>query len=165
MPRRFRDETEVAASRRRRQDNEAEQRAAEAEQQPPEEGNEEGCIRLNDFLGNSSFKTDIMSEFALQADALRAAARQRREAVQLRNVVADKEMQEAVSVEDTLGKRQPGDEYQGDINMRTLRTLLSIVDQRGFERVRRTRKMSPAFFSFLRVRFTESAPNEVSLRL
>ena len=46
----------------------------------------------------------------MQADALRAAARQRREAVQLRNVVADKEMQEAVSVEDTLGKRQPGDD-------------------------------------------------------
>ena len=143
MPRRFRDETDLAANRRRRQDNEAQQRAAEEEQHPPEAGNEEGCIRLNDFSRNGYFKTDIMSEFAVQADALRAAARQRREAVQLRNVVADKEMQEAVSVEDTLGKRQPGDEYQGDINMRTLRTLLTIVDQRGFERVRRTRTMGP----------------------
>ena len=35
---------------------------------------------------------------------------------------------------DTLGKRQPQDEYQGDVNFRTLHSLLKMVDERGFER-------------------------------
>ena len=91
------------------------------------------------------FVESIIHEFAAHADRLRQSARQRREAVQLRNVVADKEMQEAVSVEDTLGKRQPQDEYQGDINLRTLRTLLGIVDQRGFERSPHQMKFHSAF--------------------
>ena len=80
------------------------------------------------------FSEAIMLQFAEHADALRDAARERRRAVQLRHVVADREMQESVSVEESLGKRQPGDEFQGDINLRTLRTLLSIIDTRGFER-------------------------------
>ena len=80
------------------------------------------------------FSDEVMGRFASHADTLRVAARERRAAVQLRHVVADREMQEAVSVEDTLGKRQPGDEFQGDVNLRTLRTLLSIIDGRGFER-------------------------------
>lgn len=33
-----------------------------------------------------------------------------------------------------LGEWLPGDEYQGDVNMRTLDRLLKRVDQRGFER-------------------------------
>lgn len=80
------------------------------------------------------FAEALLAEFDRHSVRLRTDARARREAVLLRNVVADREMQESVSVEDSLGKRQPGDEYQGDINLRTLRTLLSIIDGRGFER-------------------------------
>lgn len=35
---------------------------------------------------------------------------------------------------DGLGVWMPGDEYQGDVNYRTLQKLLTRVDQRGFER-------------------------------
>ena len=80
------------------------------------------------------FAEALLAEFDRHSVRLRTDARARREAVLLRNVVADREMQQSVSVEDSLGKRQPGDEYQGDINLRTLRTLLSIIDGRGFER-------------------------------
>ena len=52
----------------------------------------------------------------------------------MRSVVHDKEEREQVSQEDVLGQRIPSDEYQGDVNLRTLRTLLKLVDERGFER-------------------------------
>ena len=35
-----------------------------------------------------------------------------------------------------LGRRQPTDEFQGDVNLRTLRALLAKIDEQGFERVR-----------------------------
>ena len=37
---------------------------------------------------------------------------------------------------DGLGVWLAGDEFQGDVNMRTLQKLLTRVDQRGFERSR-----------------------------
>ena len=52
----------------------------------------------------------------------------------LRNVVEDKQDHEAISVEDTLGRRQPTDVYSGDVNLRTLRLLLKMIDNRGWER-------------------------------
>ncbi len=135
MPRRPRDEVELAARKRARETREA-------------------VMDLSKFQSDY-FKGTILQCFAEHADNLRTSARQRREAVQLRNVVADREMQEAVSVEDTLGKRQPGDEYQGDVNMRTLRTLLSIVDQRGFERSALCVQYGPVCqFSYVRVWLT-----------
>ena len=61
-------------------------------------------------------------------------ARSRRDAVGLRSVVDDQEGREAVTVQESLGKWQPGDELQGDVNFRTLRSLLKLVDEAGFER-------------------------------
>lgn len=80
------------------------------------------------------FRGDVLSLFGHHAETLRVATRQRRESVQLRNVVNDKSLQEAISIEESLGQRQPGDEFSGDVNLRTLRSLLSIIDGRGFER-------------------------------
>ena len=85
-------------------------------------------------LSSAFFGGDVLDLFGQHAETLRVATRQRRESVQLRNVVNDKSMQEAISVEESLGKRQPGDEFSGDVNLRTLRSLLSIIDGRGFER-------------------------------
>ena len=65
----------------------------------------------------------ILEEFQAHATSLRNAANSRKEAVLLRNVVEDKQDHETVSVEDTLGRRQPGDLYKGDVNLRTLRLL------------------------------------------
>jgi hypothetical protein len=76
----------------------------------------------------------VLNEFDAHAARLRSKARARREAVAMRSVVNDTEEREEASVEETLGKRMPADEYQGDVNLRTLRALLKQIDERGFER-------------------------------
>ena len=81
-----------------------------------------------------TFPAAVLSEFESHCGAMREAARARREAVQLRSVVDDDADVVAVNIMDTLGVRQPTDRWQGDVNLRTLRTLLSIIDDRGFER-------------------------------
>lgn len=81
-----------------------------------------------------SFAQVVNTEFDAHCTALRQASRDRRAAVQLRAAVDDNTSGVAVDIRDTLGVRQPQDKWEGCINLRTLRTLLSIVDDRGFER-------------------------------
>ena len=76
----------------------------------------------------------VSREFELHAARLKDRARARRDAVSMKSVVHDKEDREEASVEDSLGKKMPADEFQGDVNLRTLRALLKMVDERGFER-------------------------------
>ena len=76
----------------------------------------------------------VLEAFENHYASLREAARERRKVVQLRNVVEDKGEQEMATVSDTLGKRQPSDQYEGDVNLRTLRALLKMIDDRGWER-------------------------------
>lgn len=76
----------------------------------------------------------ILSEFEKHTDALRIASRARKESMTLRNVVVDGDVKQVISEADTLGKLQPSDVYNGDVNLRTLRTLLKMVDQAGWER-------------------------------
>lgn len=80
------------------------------------------------------FNDALIGEFENHAERLRARARARRQAVQLKSIVLDREEREHTSAEDLLGRRQPQDEFQGDVNMRTLRELLKMIDDRGFER-------------------------------
>ena len=80
------------------------------------------------------FSTTVIDEFAAHTTAMRENSRARREAVQLRAVVDDDQDGLAVDIKDTLGVHQPQDKWAGCTNLRTLRTLLSIVDDRGFER-------------------------------
>lgn len=76
----------------------------------------------------------ILSQFEKHAEALRLASRARKESMAMRNVVVDGDQKHAVNEVDTLGKRMPSDLYEGDVNLRTLRTLLGMVDSRGWER-------------------------------
>lgn len=76
----------------------------------------------------------ILEEFQSHCTALRKSHTARKDAVVLRNVVEDKQEHESISVEDTLGRRQPSDVYSGDVNLRTLRLLLKMIDNRGWER-------------------------------
>lgn len=76
----------------------------------------------------------LLNEFEKHSAVLRERARARRNAVQLKSVVNDKEEREQTSEFESLGRRQPQDEYQGDVNMRTLRALLKMIDEKGFER-------------------------------
>jgi hypothetical protein len=81
------------------------------------------------------FSDATLDAFESHSTKMREAARARRAAVQLRAVVDDKEDGQAVSIWDTLGVRLPNDKYDGCVNLRTLRTLLTIIDDRGFERL------------------------------
>jgi len=47
---------------------------------------------------------------------------------------------------DQLGEWLPGDQYQGTVNMRTLKQLLSRIDARGFERSQQQLEFHEAFF-------------------
>lgn len=76
----------------------------------------------------------VLSEFEKHTVRLREASRNRKNALAYTNLVDDNEDREAINIEDTLGKRQPSDTYNGDVNLRTLRTLLKMVDERGWER-------------------------------
>ena len=76
----------------------------------------------------------ILEEFQSHCTALRKSYSSRKDAVVLRNVVEDKQEYETISVQDTLGRRQPTDVYSGDVNLRTLRLLLKMIDNRGWER-------------------------------
>lgn len=80
------------------------------------------------------FSNDVLSEFVSHSSKMREASRARRDAVQLRAVVDDDADAMAIDIKDTLGVRQPNDRWQGCVNLRTLRTLLSMIDDRGFER-------------------------------
>ena len=80
------------------------------------------------------FSQTIVSEFESHASKMREAARARRDAVQLCATCNDKTDGAVVDIRDTLGVRMPEDKWQGCTNLRTLRTLLSMVDDRGFER-------------------------------
>lgn len=74
------------------------------------------------------FSPATLDEFTSHSTKMREAARARRAAVRLRACVDDHEDGAAVSVWDTLGVWQQNDKYQGDVNLRTLRALLSIID-------------------------------------
>ena len=65
--------------------------------------------------------------------------------MRMRSVVNDNEKKEATSEEDTLGRRLPTDEFQGDVNLRTLRSLLKMIDERGFERSDHQMRFHSAF--------------------
>ena len=64
-------------------------------------------------MSDGLFSNDILKEFGDHATRMREAARARRQAVQLRAVVDDKEDGVAVSVWETLGVRLPNDKWAG----------------------------------------------------
>ncbi|MBE35383.1 MAG: hypothetical protein CMI16_07495 [Opitutaceae bacterium] len=76
----------------------------------------------------------LLSEFDSHTDRLRQRARERRDAVRLKATVLDGDDHEEVNEDDLLGKWQPSDDFQGDVNLRTLRALLGKIDELGFER-------------------------------
>lgn len=83
---------------------------------------------------HSVLPSSVLEEFQVHSSRLKEASRARKEAVRFKNLVEDKDERAEISVEDTLGKKQPSDVYDGDVNLRTLRALLGLIDARGWER-------------------------------
>ena len=76
----------------------------------------------------------LLSCFQDHAAKLRDRARAKREAVALKHVVDDPDVREEATDDANLGRRLPGERFAGDTALRTLNTLLAMVDARGFER-------------------------------
>ena len=101
----------------------------EQEEAEEEEGGEEDAL-IHDAL----FKS-----FESHVERLDAARLRRIETLSFKSALEDDgkdEVNEGATQDeiDGLGVWMPGDEYQGDVNYRTLQKLLTRVDQRGFER-------------------------------
>ena len=104
-----------------------EEEEVEGEEEPEEE--EEAAL-IHDAL----FKS-----FDTHVEHLDAARLRRIEALSFKSALEDdgkEEINEDATQDeiDGLGVWLAGDEFQGDVNMRTLQKLLTRVDQRGFER-------------------------------
>ena len=115
---------------------------------PPDEGEEEGEaeaeaeaeeeeeveVEEDRLINDALFKS-----FETHVERLDAARLRRIEVLSFKSAVEDdgkEEVNEDASLDeiDGLGVWMPGDEFQGDVNMRTLNKLLTRIDQRGFER-------------------------------
>ena len=60
----------------------------------------------------------LLAEFERHHERMIVRARERREAVQLTNLVDAGRVKTSVSEDDLLGKRLPRDEFEGDTNFR-----------------------------------------------
>jgi len=81
----------------------------------------------------------LFKSFDSHVERLDAARLRRIETLSFKSALEDDgkdEVNEGATQDeiDGLGVWMPGDEYQGDVNYRTLQKLLTRVDQRGFER-------------------------------
>lgn len=138
------DDPEVVRERELREQDRL--RRLEHDRQQLKRQNEEASEQDNaggpeDVPPECCFTQQLLSEFNQHAERLRKRSRARRQAVTLKSAVLDREDREQASAEDLLGKRQPQDEFQGDVNMRTLQALLKMIDEKGFERCGATLSM------------------------
>ena len=69
-----------------------------------------------------------------RATRSRAGAKMQFKVNDASELLEDVDASAAADADAGLGVWQHGDEYQGDVNLRTLKTLLERIDQRGFER-------------------------------
>lgn len=118
-------------------------------QQPPDdndegegggEGGEGGEEEPEDGDGEDALiSSTLFKAFDAHVAKLDAARLKRIEALSFKSALEDggegDANEDATQDEiDGLGVWMPGDEFQGDVNYRTLQKLLTRVDQRGFER-------------------------------
>ena len=112
-----------------------------------EDDDQESVQRLCRMMSNTLFLG-----FESHVKALEQARERRREALAFKSAVeegggaadegAAKQTQDEL---DGMGIWMPGDNYQGDVNMRTLQKLLARVDARGFERSAQQLEFHQAF--------------------
>lgn len=94
----------------------------------------------------SKFAACVFDAYGEHVVSLKQASEAKRQATTLSNIATDKEVVRVSNVWDTLGKKQPSDRFDGCVNLRTLRTLLKIIDDRGFERCACHFSTFPTFF-------------------
>ena len=80
------------------------------------------------------FSSSIVQQFSLHASRIQKAAKTRRAQIQLSNIVLDAGDAAEADPSAALGKPIAADRWRGCTALRTLRTLLTKIDQKGFER-------------------------------
>ena len=125
---------------------EEEEEEVEGEVEGEEEAVEEAEPEPERLINESLFKL-----FETHVEKLDAARLRRIEALSFKSALED-DGQEEVNQDatqdeiDGLGVWLPGDEFQGDVNYRTLQKLLTRVDQRGYERSAQQLEARPRLF-------------------
>ena len=114
------------------EEEEGEEEGEEEEEEDPEALYEQ---QKEDLLINDT----LFKAFETHVERLDAARLRRIETLSFKSALEDdgkEEINEDATQDeiDGLGVWLAGDEFQGDVNMRTLQKLLTRVDQRGFER-------------------------------
>jgi len=116
----------------------------EVEEEEGEE--EEEAQSIDQLISNALF-----AKFEQHVRAIEDARAARQELLSFKSALEDEGHAAKVSADaslderDMLGVRMPGDNFQGDTNMRTLQKLLTRVDQRGFERSSQQLEFHEAF--------------------
>ena len=106
---------------------------------PDEEGGEEEAGEAGEAEEDLLINETLFKSFEAHVERLDAARLRRIEALSFKSALEDdgkEEVNEDATQDEIegLGVWLPGDEFQGDVNYRTLQKLLTRVDQRGFER-------------------------------
>ena len=92
------------------------------------------CNSFTKLFGDS-----LYSEFDRHERDVRGALQRRRDRIAFKvndtnELLEERDVNAAADADAGLGVWQHGDEFQGDVNLRTLKALLERIDQRGFER-------------------------------
>ncbi len=136
-------------------EGEEEEGVGQPEWQEPEgeegEEGEEAMEEEEDVLIHDA----LFKSFETHIERLDAARLRRIETLSFKSALEDdgkEEINEDATLDEIegLGVWMAGDEFQGDVNMRTLQRLLTRVDQRGFERSAQQLEFHVAF---MKVRF------------
>ena len=122
------------------EEGEEEEGGGQPEWREPEGEGEEAAAAADEEEATDALLHDtLFKSFEAHVERLDAARRRRIETLSFKSALEDdgkEEINEDASQDeiDGLGVWLPGDEFQGDVNYRTLQKLLTRVDQRGFER-------------------------------
>jgi len=118
----------------------------EGEEEEGEEEEDLDAESVDQLISNALF-----AKFEKHVRAIQEARAARQELLSFKSALEDEGNAAKVSADaslderDALGVRMPGDNFQGDTNMRTLQKLLTRVDQRGFERSSQQLEFHEAF--------------------
>ena len=85
-------------------------------------------------MPRAAFSSAIVDQFAQHAGRIQKAAKTRRAQIQLSNIVLDAGNVAEADPNSALGKPIAADRWRGCTALRTLRTLLKKIDEKGFER-------------------------------
>ena len=116
-----------------------EEEGGEEEGGEEEDGEEEAEVAETEE-DHALLNATLFKAFDTHVNRLDAARLKRIEALSFKSALEDDgeggDVNEDASLDEIegLGVWMPGDEFQGDVNYRTLQKLLTRVDQRGFER-------------------------------